>query len=253
MHNSHKKISLNDGFDIREILSIGLQLHMYDERDFAIMHTTLEIFRILIFVFLKNGLVKKVQCMIPRIGHESEEGVNRKNGRGYSLVLLAIVGQDEILESHLHLDPLFISQCGPDVVRLGVGCLVWLQDHLGAVVVHVQRPQDQDQTREGLERGNFNNSSNNYYRNILLITQTRQARPRPLLTWTTTHPDPNPTRPLPTQTTTNPDYCPPGPLPYRTTTHQVFFLSGLKPTKAVTHKDYPWQSLPTRATTQHYH
>lgn len=67
------------------------------------------------------------------------------------LVLFAVVGQDEILELHLHLDPLLVGERGPDVVGLGDGRLVGLQDHFGAVVVDVERSQDQDESREGLE------------------------------------------------------------------------------------------------------
>ena len=62
----------------------------------------------------------------------------------HSLVLLAVVGEDEVFELHLHLHPLLVGQRGPDVVRLGDRCLVGFQDDLGAVVVHVQRAQDQD-------------------------------------------------------------------------------------------------------------
>jgi hypothetical protein len=43
------------------------------------------------------------------------------------------------------LDPFVIRESGPDVVWLGDGGLVRLQDDLCPVVVHVQRSQDQDQ------------------------------------------------------------------------------------------------------------
>lgn len=43
-----------------------------------------------------------------------------------SLVFLAVVSQDKILELHLHLDPLLIGQGGPDVVGLRNCSLVWL-------------------------------------------------------------------------------------------------------------------------------
>ena len=68
-----------------------------------------------------------------------------------SLVLLAVVGQDQIFELHLHLDPFLIGEGGPDVVGLCDGGLVWFQDHLGPVIVDMECPQDQDETREGLE------------------------------------------------------------------------------------------------------
>lgn len=70
-----------------------------------------------------------------------------------SLVFLAIVSQDKVLELHLHLDPLLVRQSGPDVVWLCDRGLVWLQDHLRAVVVHMQGTQDQDEAGEGLRRG----------------------------------------------------------------------------------------------------
>lgn len=69
-----------------------------------------------------------------------------------SLVFLAIVGQDQILELHLHFDPLFISQGGPDVVGFCNSSLVWLQDYLRPVIVHMQSTQNQDETGESLGR-----------------------------------------------------------------------------------------------------
>lgn len=68
-----------------------------------------------------------------------------------SLVLFAVICQDEVLELNLHLDPLLVSQRGPDMMRLSDGGLVWFQDHLGAVIVNVQSPEDQDEPGEGLE------------------------------------------------------------------------------------------------------
>ena len=56
---------------------------------------------------------------------------------GDLLVFLAVVGHDEILELVLDLHPLLVRQTGPDVVGLGDGRLVRLQNHLGSVVVHV--------------------------------------------------------------------------------------------------------------------
>lgn len=70
-----------------------------------------------------------------------------------SLVFLAVVGQDQIFELHFHLDPLLVSQSGPDMVWLCNGRLVWLQDHLRPVIVHVQGTQNQDEAGESLRRG----------------------------------------------------------------------------------------------------
>ena len=69
----------------------------------------------------------------------------------YSLVLLAVVSQDEVLQLDLNLDPLLVCEGRPDVVGLCHGRLVGLQDDLGAVVVDVQGSQDQDETRERLK------------------------------------------------------------------------------------------------------
>lgn len=66
------------------------------------------------------------------------------------LVLLAIVSKDEILQLHLHLDPLLICQGWPDVVRLCYGCLVWFQNNFGSIVIHMKRSENQNQTRECL-------------------------------------------------------------------------------------------------------
>lgn len=52
---------------------------------------------------------------------------------------------------HFHLDPLLVSECGPDVMGLSDGRLVRFQDHLGAVIVDVERSEDQDESGEGLE------------------------------------------------------------------------------------------------------
>ena len=68
-----------------------------------------------------------------------------------SLVLLAVVSQNEILELHLYLHPLLVAERRPDVMRFGDGRLVRLQDQLRPVVVHMQRAQDQNETRERLK------------------------------------------------------------------------------------------------------
>lgn len=68
-----------------------------------------------------------------------------------SLVLFAIICQNEILELHFHLDPLLVGERWPDVMRLRDGGLVRFQDHFGAVIVDVEGSQDQDKSREGLK------------------------------------------------------------------------------------------------------
>ena len=47
-----------------------------------------------------------------------------------SLVLLSIVGKDEVLQCHLHSNPLLIRQRRPDVVGFCYRGLVWFQNHL---------------------------------------------------------------------------------------------------------------------------
>mmetsp|Transcript_100146 Transcript_100146/g.251031 ORF Transcript_100146/g.251031 Transcript_100146/m.251031 type:complete len:442 (+) Transcript_100146:99-1424(+) len=70
------------------------------------------------------------------------------------VVLLAIVGEDQVLELHLHMDPLIVREAGPHVMRLRHRRLVGLQDDLGAVWVHVQRTQDEDHAAERCVGGN---------------------------------------------------------------------------------------------------
>lgn len=70
----------------------------------------------------------------------------------HSLVLFAVIGQNEILELHFHLDPLFVSERGPDVMGLSDGRLVGFQDHLCSVIVDVESSEDQDESGKGLER-----------------------------------------------------------------------------------------------------
>lgn len=86
----------------------------------------------------------------------------------HSLVLFAVICQDEILELNLHLDPLLVGERGPDVMRLSDGGLVWFQDHLGTVIVHVQSSEDQDEPGESLE---VQQSTEH-----LLFTQKKQVR-----------------------------------------------------------------------------
>ena len=68
----------------------------------------------------------------------------------YVLVLLAIVGKDEVLQRHLYSDPLLVSECGPDVVGLSDRGLVWLQNHLERNEVDRERRAEEE--REGEER-----------------------------------------------------------------------------------------------------
>ena len=72
--------------------------------------------------------------------------------RKVELVLLPVVGEDEVFELHLNLHPLFIRQRRPDVVRLRDGRLVWFEDELRAVVVDVKRSQDENETGERLKQ-----------------------------------------------------------------------------------------------------
>ena len=65
------------------------------------------------------------------------------------LVLLSVVGEDEVLELNLDLDPLLVSERRPDVVLLSDRRLVWLEHHLGAVIVDVECPKNKDEPGEG--------------------------------------------------------------------------------------------------------
>lgn len=69
----------------------------------------------------------------------------------FLLVLFAIISQNEILELNLHLDPLLVSESGPNVMGLSDCCLVGFQDHFGAVIIYVERSEDQNKSGEGLE------------------------------------------------------------------------------------------------------
>mmetsp|Transcript_39335 Transcript_39335/g.83813 ORF Transcript_39335/g.83813 Transcript_39335/m.83813 type:complete len:1257 (-) Transcript_39335:3240-7010(-) len=69
------------------------------------------------------------------------------------VVFLSVIRQDQILELHLDLDPLVISERRPHVMRLSHGGLVGLEDDLGSVGVDVQGSQDQDHSAECSVRG----------------------------------------------------------------------------------------------------
>ena len=74
-----------------------------------------------------------------REGEERERG--REGGGGgasHSLVLLAIISQYQVLESHLNSDPLLIIQCGPYVVGLRYCSLVRFEDDLCPLRVHME-------------------------------------------------------------------------------------------------------------------
>jgi len=65
-----------------------------------------------------------------------------------SLVLLAVVRKDQVLQLDLNLDPFLIAQRRPDVMRLRDGRLVRLEYHLRPVVVDVHGTQDQNEPTE---------------------------------------------------------------------------------------------------------
>ena len=94
----------------------------------------------------------------------------------HSLVLLAIVRQDQVLKLHLHLDPLLVSQRGPDVVWLCDSGFVWLQDHLRPIVVHVQSTQNQDETRESLEGDMDEVGDSSIVGGLLLTLASQQSK-----------------------------------------------------------------------------
>ena len=68
----------------------------------------------------------------------------------YSLVLFAVVSQDEIFQLNLRFDPFLVRQRRPDMVGLGNSRLIRLEDDFGPVIIHMESSQDEDQTREGL-------------------------------------------------------------------------------------------------------
>ena len=68
-------------------------------------------------------------------------------------MLLAVVCQDDVLQLHLDHVPLLVLEGGPEVVWLGDGVLVGLEDDLGPVGVDEEGPQDEDEPGEGREGG----------------------------------------------------------------------------------------------------
>jgi len=71
---------------------------------------------------------------------------HNKTAEANILVLLAIVSKNEIFQLNFKLDPFFICQCWPDVMRLSDGILIRLQYHLGMLCVDMEGLQNQDQT-----------------------------------------------------------------------------------------------------------
>ena len=72
-----------------------------------------------------------------------------REGADVDVVLLGVVGQDEVLERNLNLDPLLVCEARPDMVLLGRHALVGLQKHACLVHVDVQGAEDQDEAAEG--------------------------------------------------------------------------------------------------------
>mmetsp|Transcript_15391 Transcript_15391/g.46046 ORF Transcript_15391/g.46046 Transcript_15391/m.46046 type:complete len:443 (-) Transcript_15391:2814-4142(-) len=67
-------------------------------------------------------------------------------------VALTIVGQNQILQSHLDLDPLLVRESRPDVIGLCNSGRVGFQEDTRTLLIDVQRTQNQNQTRECSER-----------------------------------------------------------------------------------------------------
>mmetsp|Transcript_24498 Transcript_24498/g.79156 ORF Transcript_24498/g.79156 Transcript_24498/m.79156 type:complete len:287 (-) Transcript_24498:5763-6623(-) len=74
--------------------------------------------------------------------------------RHVHVVLLPVVREDQILQRHLHANPLLVRQVRPDVMRLRHHRLVRPQNHLRTVLRDVERAQNQDQTRKRRVRRN---------------------------------------------------------------------------------------------------
>lgn len=55
-----------------------------------------------------------------------------------AVVLLGVVGENQIFELNLDVDPLFVSERRPDVVRLRNHALVWSQNYFGALRMQMQ-------------------------------------------------------------------------------------------------------------------
>mmetsp|Transcript_29941 Transcript_29941/g.79797 ORF Transcript_29941/g.79797 Transcript_29941/m.79797 type:complete len:445 (-) Transcript_29941:5935-7269(-) len=64
------------------------------------------------------------------------------------VVLLAVVHQNQILQLHLHSNPLVVCETRPNVVGLCHGRLIGLQDGLRPLWIDVQRTEDQDHATE---------------------------------------------------------------------------------------------------------
>ena len=69
------------------------------------------------------------------------------------VVLLAVIGEDQILERKFHFDPFVVRQRRPDVMSFRDRRFLRFENHCRSIVVHVQRLENQNQTREGGGRG----------------------------------------------------------------------------------------------------
>ena len=74
----------------------------------------------------------------------------RLRQRGHiHVILLAVVGENQVLQGHFNSDPLLVRQRRPDVMRLGYYRFIWSQNDFDSVLRDVQRSQYQDKSREG--------------------------------------------------------------------------------------------------------
>ena len=67
------------------------------------------------------------------------------------VVLLGVIGQNEVLQLDFDMHPLLVGQCWPDMVRLRDHALVWRQDDLGSLWMQMEGSQDQDEPTEAGE------------------------------------------------------------------------------------------------------
>ena len=76
-----------------------------------------------------------------------------REGGHIHVVLLSIVGQNHILEGELNLDPFFISQGWPNVMRLRDCRLIGLEDDFRLVRINMHSAHHQDDSGEGSVAG----------------------------------------------------------------------------------------------------
>ena len=67
------------------------------------------------------------------------------------VVFLRIVGEDQVLELDLNVDPLLVGEGGPNMMRLSHDALVWGQYDLGSLWVQMECSQNEDQSAEARE------------------------------------------------------------------------------------------------------